>query len=218
MQTDFQSLRVKMVDGQLRTTDVTNIEILSAFLSVRREVFVTAARRELAYLDSDIEVSAGRFMMEPSPLAKLLQLAKIASTDRVLIVGAGNGYSAAVIARLAHKVVALESNETLLEMAKASIIEEQIFNVEFVCSSLTDGAPAKAPYDVILVEGSVSSVPSSLLDQLSLTGRLIAVVGAGLSGVANCYTKSGTVISVTRGFNLSVKPLPGFELAPAFAF
>ncbi|CAM5645515.1 Protein-L-isoaspartate O-methyltransferase [Mycolicibacterium aubagnense] len=114
MSADFSARRVKMVDGQLRTTDVTNAPVLDAFLAVPREAFLAASQSDLAYIDEDIRLAgvAGepRYMMEPSPLAKLLQLAEISADDTVLDVGTGTGYSAAILSRLAKSVVALESD------------------------------------------------------------------------------------------------------------
>jgi protein-L-isoaspartate(D-aspartate) O-methyltransferase len=218
MHPDFQTLRVKMVDGQLRTTDVTNNGLLTAFLSVPRELFVGAAHRDLAYLDDDIQIAPGRYLMEPSPLAKLLQLADIQLTDKVLIVGAGTGYSAAVVANIAAHVVALESDETLSGLAKDNIANLKYPNVDHMSGPLEHGATTKAPYDVILVEGAVDTVPAALIDQLAEGGRLVVVEGQGLSGVAKCHIKSGKTASASRGFNIAVKPLPGFQRAPAFSF
>jgi protein-L-isoaspartate(D-aspartate) O-methyltransferase len=215
---DFQAQRVKMVDGQLRTTDVTNHELLSAFLSVPRELFVGEGRQELAYLDDDIQIAPGRFIMEPSPLAKMMQLAAINETDSVLIIGAGTGYSAAIASKLAAKVVALESDQSLAQRAEANLAALNVSNVDVVCSELTQGAASKGPFDVILLEGAISSMPAALFEQLSDNGRLVVVEGLGLTGVAKCYVKSGKSTSASRGFNLAVKPLPGFQSTPVFSF
>jgi protein-L-isoaspartate(D-aspartate) O-methyltransferase len=218
MHPDFQTLRVKMVDGQLRTTDVTSHEIISAFLTVPRELFVGGANADLAYLDDDIQIAPNRYMMEPSPLAKLMQLAEIRSTDKVLIVGAGSGYGVAVAARIAGHVVALENDDTLFGLAKDNLANLGIANVDHVSGPLQIGAPGKGPFDVILIEGAVDSVPAALTDQLADGGRLVVVQGQGLGGVAYCHRKSGKTTSASRGFNLSVKPLPGFQAAPVFSF
>lgn len=218
MHPDFQTLRLKMVDGQLRTTDVTNHEILSAFLSVPREHFVNTAQRELAYLDDDLQIAPNRYMMEPSPLAKLLQLALIKPSDKMLIIGSGTGYSSAVAAQFTAQIVALEADESLTAQAKANVAELKVTNVECVTGPLQAGVASKAPFDVILVEGAVAAVPAALFGQLADGGRLVAVEGQGLTGVANCYVKSGTVNSPARAFNLAVKPLPGFEAPAKFVF
>ena len=216
-QAAFDALRVKMVDGQLRTTDVTSHTVLDAFLIVPRELFVPAAKLGLAYLDADIDLGNGRFVMEPAPLAKLVQLAEIRSLDRVLVVGCGAGYGAAIVARIADHVVALESDSALASAAKSNLGAAGISNAEVICGALTSGAAEKGPYDVILLEGAVDTVPAALSAQLSEGGRLVAVAGEGLSGVASVHVKSGKSLSARRGFNLSVKPLPGFRAEPAFS-
>ncbi len=216
-QSDFQARRVKMVDGQLRTTDVTSHPVLDAFLAVPRELYVSDAKRELAYLDMEIAIAPGRYLMEPSPLAKLIQLADIQPADRVLDIGTATGYGAAIISSIGSVVITLESNSELADTAKANLAAAGIANVEVVTGPLTDGAVSKGPFNVILVQGAVSQVPKALLDQLADSGRLVAVEGEGLSGVARLYVKTGQIASGRRGFNLSVKPLPGFELAPQFS-
>jgi protein-L-isoaspartate(D-aspartate) O-methyltransferase len=213
----FEALRVKMVDGQLRTTDVTSHSILDAFLAVPREQFVSDARKDLAYLDADIDLGNGRFLMEPSPLAKLIQLAEIKSTDTVLDIGCATGYGAAVLGRIAAHVVALEEDAVLGETAKANLSALGAANVTVSAGPLHSGAASKGPYNVIVIEGAVDSVPAALFAQLADGGRLVAVEGEGLSAVARVHVKSGKTVSARRGFNLSVKPLPGFKAAPVFS-
>jgi protein-L-isoaspartate(D-aspartate) O-methyltransferase len=224
MSADFAELRTKMVDGQLRTTDVTDAAILDAMLSVPREDFVDDKRRALAYIDEDILIapagpgSAARYLMEASPFAKLLQLAAITPSDRVLDVGTGTGYSAAVLSRLAATVVALESDPSLAARARSALAGRQADNVTFVEARLADGHAAAAPYDVIIIEGAVETLPESLAAQLRDGGRLVVVEGHGNAGVARLYLKSGATVTGRRAFNAAVKPLPGFERTPEFDF
>lgn len=222
MSADFSARRVKMVDGQLRTTDVTNAPILDAFLAVPREAFLPASQRDLAYIDEDIRLAGvtgePRYMMEPSPLAKLLQLAGIGSEDSVLDVGCGSGYSAAILSRLARTVTALESDSGLAETARTTLASLGYDNVTVVEGELRDGYAQNAPYNVILLGGSVEEVPQALLDQLAEGGRLVAVEGHGNAGVARLFLKTTGIATGRRAFNAAIKPLPGFERVRVFEF
>lgn len=223
MGVDFAELRRKMVDGQIRTIDVTDIALLEAFLAVPRERFVPSRMKDLAYLDSDLEItSAGdgprRFMMRPGPLARLIQLAAVAASDVVLVVGAGSGYASAVLSRLSSSVIALESQSALVRSATEALSSLGCDNVAVVEGALKGGYPSEAPYDVILIEGAVDEVPATLFDQLREGGRLIAVEGHGNAGVARLYVRQGGNLSGRRAFNAAVPALPGFERAPSFEF
>ena len=222
MTPDFSELRVKMVDGQLRTTGVTSLPLLSAMLSVPREEFVPEERRELAYIDDDILVTGegqgARYLMEPSPFARLVQLAEVGPSDRVLDVGAATGYSSAVLSRIAGTVVALESDEALADKAEATLVGLGCDNVSVVRGPLQAGHQEGAPYDVIVVEGAVDELPPTLLDQLGEDGRLVVVEGRGAAGAARIYLKSKRVATGRKAFNAAVKPLPGFERVPEFEF
>ncbi|RCS24226.1 protein-L-isoaspartate O-methyltransferase [Phyllobacterium salinisoli] len=224
MTADFQDLRIKMVDNQIRTTDVTNVAVLDAFLAVPREEFVPAAWRGLAYIDEDIQVKPGeageaaRYLMEPSPFAKLVQLAAIEPGDVVLDIGTATGYSAAVLSRLASSIIAVEGDSDLADQATAKLSELGYDNVVMVTAPMIGGYPSEAPYDVIILEGAVDFVPDALFDQLKDGGRLVAVEGLGNAGVAKLYVKDDGIASGRRAFNLAVKPLPGFARAPQFQF
>ena len=223
MTVDFQELRVKMVDGQVRTTDVTDTAILSAMLAVPREAFVPAVRRAFAYIDEDIELAASesaapRFLMEPSPFARLVQLAGVRPGDTVLDVGCATGYSSAVLSRVAGAVVALESDPALTAQARAVLAAQGCDTVSVVEGPLAAGHAARAPYGVILVNGAVDEVSPALIDQLADGGRLVAVVGEGNAGRATLHVKENGVVSVRHAFNAAVRPLAEFRRAPAFEF
>ena len=213
-----------MVDGQLRTTDVNNPAVIEAVLAVPREEFVPRAKAELAYIDEDIEVSSAgngnppRFLMEPAPFAKLVQLADIRPSDFVLDIGCATGYSSAVLSRLAGSVVAVESDHELAQTATETLSRLGFDNVAVVEGPLNEGYPAEAPYDVILVGGAVDQLPDDLFAQLRDGGRLVAVVGEGNSGIAQLFLKTGETVSGRRAFNAAVRRLPGFERAAAFQF
>lgn len=220
---NFEAARIKMVDNQIRTTDVTSHAVLAAFLSVPREEFVTAAMKPLAYIDTDIELPASgsgdrRYLMEPSPLAKLLQLAEISKTDKVLEVGSGTGYGAAVLSMLAASVVALESDAALASRASETLARLGHANVTVVNGELEKGHAAGAPYDVIFIHGAVETIPEALIAQLSDGGRLIAVIGYGNASRAHLLLRENGKTSERPAFNTAVKPLPGFRLAREFVF
>jgi protein-L-isoaspartate(D-aspartate) O-methyltransferase len=217
MGVDFQAQRIKMVDGQLRTTDVTGHALLSAFLDIPREVFIPEAKRDLAYLDADIEVSPGRFLAEASPFAKLLALAEIKPGDAVLNIGSTTGYTAAIIAQLAARVVALESDARLSAAAIANLEALGIGNVEFVTGPLEEGHAKSGPYDAIVLAGSAQQVPDALLQQLKNGGRLVAVQGTGHVGKAKLFVRNGNDISSRFGFDASIRPLPGFTKLAEFS-
>ncbi|HVX99689.1 MAG TPA: protein-L-isoaspartate O-methyltransferase [Pseudorhodoplanes sp.] len=221
---DFAAARRMMVDGQIRTSDVTDRRLIAAMLEVPREVFVPRARRALAYLDLDIPVSEGaggrppRCLLKPMTLAKLIQAAEPAASDRVLDVGCATGYSAAVLAQLAGFVVALESDTGLAAEAKAALSDTGAVNVAVSTGALEAGMPAKAPYNLIILEGAVEFVPQGLLDQLAEGGRLACILGTGPAAKATLYTRNRGEISSRPIFDAAAPALPGFVKAPAFVF
>jgi protein-L-isoaspartate(D-aspartate) O-methyltransferase len=217
---DFAAARRKMVDSQLRTENVTDNEVLEAMGDVPRELFVPAAQRPLAYIDSDIALkdSPPRYLMRAAPLARMLQLAEVVQTDRALVIGVGTGYAAAVLAGLAASVVALESDTSLAEQAKRNLADLGIRNVEVTVGSLEAGYAAGAPYDLILVDGAVETLPEALFDQIGEGGRLVAVIGYGRTGTATLFTRSDRQVGRRAAFDAGIPPLPGFRKPEVFVF
>jgi protein-L-isoaspartate(D-aspartate) O-methyltransferase len=221
---DFTVARTRMVDSQLRTSDVTDRDVLAAMADAPRERFVPAAVAALAYIDDDVLVKAAtgdspaRYLMEPAPFARLLQLAEIDATDVVLDIGCATGYSAAVLARLANAVVALESDAELAGLASETLIDLQIDNAAVVTGPLEAGYPSEGPYDAIIVEGAVETVPAALFDQLKAGGRLVAIVGYGRAAPAMVYTRTGGEIGGRAAFDAHARPLPGFRRPATFVF
>ncbi|TYC50378.1 protein-L-isoaspartate O-methyltransferase [Rhodobacterales bacterium] len=219
--TDFNQSRRRMVDTQLRTNDVTDHRILDAMEVVPRERFVPASKKAVAYIDEDLPIGSsgsGRVLMKPHIFGKLVQLAAIREDEIVLVVGAGTGYSAAVISKLAASVVALEENEELAKTASEILIDLGIENAVVVDGPLVKGYPAEGPYDVVLVDGAVEVVPDALKNQLKPDGRMAVIEGQGGAGVARLYQKSGETASARFGFNASVTLLPEFRKADEFEF
>jgi protein-L-isoaspartate(D-aspartate) O-methyltransferase len=190
---------------------------------IPREAFVPASLKPLAYLDDDIQVKAAnggvpRFLMEPAPFARLLQLAEIVSTDSILDVGASVGYSTAVLAGLGARVIALESDAELVAAARGNLAALSVDNAKLVTGPLELGSASEGPFDVIVVEGSIEVMPSALLGQLREGGRLVAVIGYGRSGMATLYTRNDGQIGRRAAFNADVRPLPGFQKPRTFVF
>lgn len=214
---DFATARRHMVDGQVRTADVTDLRILSAMSEIPREAFVPPSLAALAYLDRDLPVGEGhRRLLKPMVLAKLVQAAEIATGDHVLDVGCATGYGAAVLARIAGQVVALEEDARLAEAARAALAAQS--NVSIVIGPLTEGWPQTAPYDAILLEGAGEFAPHAFLRQLKEGGRLVCVLGSGPAAKAMLYSRSGAELGGRPIFDASAAVLPGFAKTPSFAF
>lgn len=224
MKVDFSAMRAKMVDGQIRTSDVTNPDLIVAMGAVPREEFVPATRRELAYIDQDIEIAPAcgghppRYLMDPSPFARLVQLAALTRSDKVLDIGCGTGYSAAVLSHLASSVVALECDPALAASARRTLADARCQNVTVAEGPLARGYPASAPYDVIVLDGAVERIPEDIFEQLAEGGRLVAVVGSGNAGMARKYVKEDGLVAGRAMFNASVGILPGFGVEIGFRF
>jgi protein-L-isoaspartate(D-aspartate) O-methyltransferase len=218
----FATARQKMVDGQVRPSDVTDTRILDAMLAVPRELFVPESKRALAYLDLDLDVSEGggakRFLIQPAVLAKMLQAAEIAPTDRVLVVGCASGYAAAVIARFAGQVVATESDPVLAARATAVLAELGCGNVTVRTAAAAEGDPANAPFDVIVLNGATEIVPEQLYRQLGDGGQLVGVFASSQPQRATIVVNSHGDFGNRALFDAVAPVLPGLERVPAFVF
>jgi protein-L-isoaspartate(D-aspartate) O-methyltransferase len=217
--TDFAAARRNMVDGQVRTADVTDLRILSAMLEIPREDFVPPESAALAYLDFDLAVgkAGSRRLLKPMVLAKLIHAADITSSDRVLDVGCATGYGAAVLAHIAGQVVALEEDTDLAQAARSALAARP--NVNLVTGPLTGGWQPGASYDAIVIEGATEIAPQAFfLHQLKDGGRLVCILGSGPGAKAMLYRRSGEELGGRPIFDASAAVLPGFASAPAFAF
>jgi len=219
--TGFSTARLKMVDGQVRTSDVTDSRILDAMLTVPREAFVPAASQKLAYLDLDLDVGGGatkRYLLQAALTAKLLQAAEIKSTDHVLVVGVASGYVAALTAKIAARVTATESDSALASKAAATLGELGISNVTVRTAAAADGEPAFAPYDVIFLNGGTEVVPNGLFGQLAEGGRLVGVFTASKPARAMIVTHSHGDFGHRTLFDAAAPVLPGLVRRAEFVF
>ncbi|HIJ38423.1 MAG TPA: protein-L-isoaspartate O-methyltransferase [Rhodospirillaceae bacterium] len=215
---NYAAARRNMVHGQILTNRVTLPRVIQALEDVPRELFLPKQLRSQAYIDDDVDIGGGRYLMEPMFFARLLQAADIQASEVVLDVGCGSGYSAAVLARLASTVVALECDDELASRANSLLAELGVDTVALVKGPLAKGDAAHGPYDVILLEGAVEEVPTQLTDQLAEGGRLLAVVSEenGL-GRATLFLRVGDQLAHRVLFDATIAPLPGFQRVPHFS-
>ncbi len=214
---DFALSRRNMVANQIRTNEVADERLLAAFGEIPRERFVPDQLKGVAYIDEDLPLKKGRYLMEPMVLAKLLQLAQVTPGDIVLDIGCATGYSTAVIARLANTVVALESDAELAARAAATLTELGADNAVVVNAPLAEGYPKQGPYDVIVFGGAVPRIPDTVARQLAEGGRLVAVAGEGaLRGIL--MTRSRGILSSRPVFDAATPVLPDFAPQQGFVF
>jgi protein-L-isoaspartate(D-aspartate) O-methyltransferase len=214
--------RQKMVDGQVRPSDVTDLRIIDAMLELPRELFVPERQRAMAYLDLDLDVSEGgsarRFLIKPVVTAKMLQAADIRDTDSVLVAGCATGYTAALVARLAGQVTATEVDPSLAAMARQILAQLGLERVTVRAADVAEGDPANAPYDVIVLDGATEVTPDRLYGQLRDGGRLVGIFALTRPPRAMIVTRSHGDFGSRALFDASAPVLPGLERRPAFVF
>jgi len=213
---DSVQQRANMVATQLRTNDVSDARLIKAVLGVAREDFVPGPLTALAYMEGCIPLGKDRVILDIRSFGKLVQVADIKASDRVLDVGCGTGYSTAIFAQLAAHVAGLEQDRDLATAAIANL--RGVAHAEIVTGRLTDGIREKAPYDVIFLNGAVERTPSILVDQLANGGRLLCIFRDGEAGHARLYLKNEDAIGERSTFDAQAPVLPGFEKARSFAF
>ncbi|WP_310498273.1 protein-L-isoaspartate O-methyltransferase [Sandarakinorhabdus sp.] len=212
MTSDFSAMRQSMIDSQLKTVGITDASLLAAMGTVPREIFLGQKQQSLAYADAAQPLAPGRWLLEPLVLALLLQNAGVTPGMRVLVVGSGSGYSAAVLAHMGAQVTALESDTALAALAESAGVVTRT-------GPLADGWAPGAPYDLMLFEGAIEHVPAALWAQLAGGGRIAAVVRT--SGVGGAYAGSVLADGAIAGLpflEVAAYPLPGFARPKKFAF
>lgn len=214
--TDFAQRRTMMVDTQVRPNEVTSYPVIEAMLNVPREQFVPELRRDVAYVGNNIDLAPGRVLLEPRTLGKMMDVLDLQNGDLVLDVGCGYGYSAAVMARIAEAVVALEEDAAMAAEAESRLAAQDVFNVAVVQGALAEGCASQAPYDAILIEGAVEQVPEALADQLREGGRIVAMFREGNLGTVRIGHKLDGRLNWRFGFHATAPLLPGFARPRGF--
>lgn len=218
--TDFAAARALMVDGQIRPNKVTDSRIVAAMRSLPRERFVPADRAALAYSDEDVPLGGGRYLVEPMVIARLVQLAAVREGERALVVAAGSGYGAALLAACGAEVTALEQDAALLAVARA-VLPGVAPAVRVVEGKLAEGWKAAAPYDVILIEGAVPEIPEAVVAQLrGEGGRLVTVLKSGprIGQAVLCGRAGGGRLERRTMFDCAVPVLPMLRREAGFVF
>jgi len=215
---DFEAARRAMVDSQLRPNQVVDVRVAEAMAEVPREMFVPDGLADVAYVDEDLPIAPGRFLMEPVVFARLLQAAAIEPDDVVLDLGCGTGYSTAVLAHLAATVVAMEPDAELRDKAEKARAKLAADNAVIIDGDLTAGKPDQGPFDVIFLNGAVEQIPDGLQNQLADGGRLVAVQNRGGVGVTTVLKRQGERFSARELFDAAIPLLPGFAKSPGFVF
>ncbi|MDQ7260792.1 protein-L-isoaspartate O-methyltransferase [Paracoccus sp. PS-1] len=215
--TDFAQRRTMMVDTQVRPNEVTSYPVIEAMLSVPREQFVPESRRDVAYVGNNIDLVPGRVLLEPRTLGKMMDVLNLQTSDLVLDVGCGYGYSAAVMARIAEAVVAVEEDAAMAAEAESRLAAQDVFNVAVIQGPLAEGCAGQAPYDAILIEGAVEQVPDALVDQLREGGRIVALFRENNLGTVRLGHKLDGRVNWRFAFNAAAPILPGFARPRGFA-
>ena len=217
--TVYEAARVNMIESQLRPNKVTDERVVAAFMRIRRKLFVPERLRGVAYVDDDLPLGGGRYMMKPMVAARLLQAAMVEAKDTALVVGAGVGYEAAVLALLARSVIALEENPELARIGRSALVDHRIASVSYVEAPLPLGHRQRSPYDLILFGGAVAAIPEEIKNQLAEGGRIAVVLRPHeCVGRASLITRTGGVLASRVIFDAATPLLPSFVTKPAFVF
>ena len=216
----FAHSRKNMVDCQLRPNKVTDERVLTAFETLPREEFVPRNQRAIAYVDEDLPLPGGRSMMEPMVLSRIVQALDVQQNHSVLVVGGSTGYATAIMAFIADSVISIETRTQLVEKSQETLVACGLDNAVAIKGRLTDGFAKEAPYHRILIEGSVETVPDSLLDQLSADGMLAAIWRPADHpvGVASIWTRAGIGFARKPLFDAQVPLLDEFRAKREFTF
>jgi len=213
----YAKARFNMVESQIRTNKVTEPALLAAMSRLPRQIFVPAGLAGVAYVDKSLRIAPNRYLLEPLVIARLLQEAMVSPSDKALVIGAGTGYSTAILADLAASVTAVESDAALADTARSNLAALAVTNAVVHTGPLEQGYAASGPYDVILIDGMIAELPRQIAEQLADHGRLVTVQAqGGRSGTGMLYRKLGGSVSGRVLFDSVAPFLPGFEPRSAF--
>ena len=215
--TNFTARRTMMVDTQVRPSDVTKFPIIDAMLSVPREVYVPATMQEAAYIGENLDIAAGRVVLEPRTFGKMLDALMIDVDDVVLDIACGLGYSTAVLAQMCDFVVAVEDDDARAVQAQETLSAQGVDNAAVMTGPLAEGSAKSGPYDIIMVQGAVHTVPDALLDQLREGGRIACIFAEDALGVVRIGLKIDGTVNWRFAFNAGAPVLTGFEKQAAFS-
>ncbi|KAF1020462.1 MAG: Protein-L-isoaspartate O-methyltransferase [Paracidovorax wautersii] len=217
---DLEQSRYYMVEQQIRPWDVHASNVLQVLLSIQRENYVPPEHRALAFVDMELPIGQGQVMLAPRVEARLLQDLQIQPTDRILEIGAGTGFMAALLARLGQSVLTLEIHQPLADLAKRNLLANGVDNVEVRCADGSRANQIEGEFDVILLSGSVSKVPLELIEKLAPGGRLGAIVGDEIVSRATFVTRSADSAQATtrQPWDTVAPRLLGFAQPPRFQF
>lgn len=211
---EYRSARLAMIDSQLRTSGVTNRRVLAVMAEVPRELFVAAARRDVAYVDDLQPLASGQhFLLSPAQFGRMVQLAKIADGERVLDVGAASGYSTAVLAGLCAEVLGLEIDAGVAEQANANLRKLELMNAKVV---VDEAAGLAGQFDAIIVEGAVDAEPQDLIGLLAPGGRLVVPILRRGVAVVHVYVRNEAGVMFTSEFDARMPRL--WNVAPKDEF
>ena len=216
---NVEQARFNMIEQQIRPWDVLDAGVLSLLAMMRREDFVPSEHKALAFVDAEVPLPGGQFMLTPKVEARLLQEAQVQRHERVLEIGTGSGFMAALLSHRAQSVTTLEIRPELVQFARDNLRRAGVHNVDVREADGAVGLPGEAPFDVIMLSGSVALVPQDLLNQLRIGGRLIGIVGSEPVMRAVRITRlSDTSFQTVELFDTVAPRLQGFEAPTRFTF
>lgn len=216
--TDYKTARTAMVDCQVRPSDVTKYPIIDALLTTPREAYVPAPIRPVAYAGKHISLGNGRVMLDARTFAKMLDSLNVQPDELVLDLGCGLGYSTAILAKMAEAVVSVESDANMARMASDTLSEQSVDNAYVAVGDLTLGNAKNGPYDAIILQGSVQTIPTALIEQLKNGGRICAIFQEDNHGECRIGYKSNDKVSWRTVFNATAPLINGFEIKKEFKF